>query len=64
MTKPPIKPAVSSTLGVGERVVRKSNAEGGTVVEANGNIKVKWDKGSTSYYRRGDQGNVRKAPGT
>jgi hypothetical protein len=50
----------SSTLQVGERVVRKSSVERGTVVEVDGKVKVKWDKGSTSYYRRGEQGNVRR----
>lgn len=49
----------SRTLQLGQRIVRKESTEGGTVVEANGSsIKVKWDRGATSYYRRGMQGNV------
>lgn len=54
----------TSILEVGERVVTKDTAEGGTVVEANTReIKVKWDHGRTSYYRRGRDGNVCHAPG-
>ena len=54
--------SASFTLQAGERVMRKTDVEGGTVVEANGLVKVKWDKGSTSCYRRGDRGNVQEPP--
>ena len=45
---------------VGQRVTRSVGAGGdlGTVVEMNGNIKVKWDRGATSYFRPGDRANV------
>ena len=33
--------------------------ECGTVTEADGQIKVKWDGGQTSYFRRDEQANVR-----
>jgi hypothetical protein len=42
----------------GQRVLRKSTDELGTVVETNGSIKVKWDSGRTSYFRHGEPGNV------
>jgi hypothetical protein len=55
--------SATNTLEIGERVVSKDTAEGGTVVEANDReIKVKWDRGGTSYYRRGRAGNVLHAP--
>ncbi|MGB3899491.1 MAG: hypothetical protein WA973_13155 [Mesorhizobium sp.] len=55
--------SASNTLEIGQRVVTKDTAEGGTVVEANKHqIKVKWDRGRTSYYRRGRDGNIRHAP--
>jgi hypothetical protein len=44
---------------IGNRVSRQDTDELGTVVAANGNIKVKWDGGRTSYFRRGEQANVR-----
>lgn len=50
----------SGTLQVGQRVSRKDSEEQGTVVEADGQIKVNWDSGQTSYFRRGRQGNVRR----
>lgn len=40
----------------GQRVSRKDSEELGTVLEANGEIKVKWDGGRTSYFRRGKSG--------
>jgi hypothetical protein len=50
-------------LQLGQRVIRKDSPEGGTVVETTGTqIKVKWDRGRTSYYRRGAEGNVLAAP--
>jgi hypothetical protein len=35
----------------GQRVERKDTDESGTVTKANGEVKVKWDGGKTSYYR-------------
>lgn len=40
-----------ATWQVGQRVCRKSTEELGTVIRVNGSIKVKWDRGSTSYFR-------------
>jgi len=37
---------------VGQRVARTDSDHSGTIVEADGEIKVKWDDGRTSYYRR------------
>lgn len=34
----------------GDRVARTDTHEFGTVIEATGLIKVKWDSGRTSYY--------------
>src|SRR4051794_16283906 len=48
MTKP--HPGVDAAkLRAGQRVVRKTTDELGTVIEANDEIKVKWDGGRTSY---------------
>jgi hypothetical protein len=47
---------------VGQRVARKDSDELGAVVEADrGVVKVKWDRGKTSYYRPGEPGNVKRA---
>ena len=43
---------------VGQRVSRKDSDELGAIVEVDGEIKVKWDSGRTSYYRRSVQANV------
>ena len=43
---------------VGQRVARKDTRECGTVTETDGNVKVKWDGGRTSYFRHGDTANV------
>jgi len=43
----------------GRRVSRKDSAERGTVVEVNPEIKVKWDGGRTSYFRRDKPANVK-----
>jgi len=48
----------SATLQVGQRVTRKDSPLQGTVVEADGNVKVRWDNGRTSYFKRGMRGNV------
>jgi hypothetical protein len=42
----------------GQRVSRIDTEELGTVVEADGEIKVKWDGGRTSYFRRDKPANV------
>jgi hypothetical protein len=55
MTEPT---ANRSTWRAGQRVVRKDTEELGTVVETDGTIKVKWDGGSTSYFRHGIPGNI------
>ena len=47
-----------STWRVGQRVARKDTRECGTVIEVDGNVKVKWDGGRTSYFRHGDKANV------
>ena len=46
----------------GRRVSRKDTGELGIIVEANGKIKVRWDGGRTSYFRRNMPGNVRLKP--
>lgn len=57
------KSPVSSTAQVGDRVMKELGNEGGTVIDdANSQIKVKWDKGSTSYFKRGAKGNIRQPP--
>ncbi len=47
---------------VGRRVCRPDGQDRGTIVEANGVIKVKWDSGRTSYFERGKQSNVLLEP--
>jgi hypothetical protein len=57
---------VRSRWPVGTRVKRKHTDQQGTVVEqGGGSTKVKWDDGKTSYYRRGELGDVEreKPPG-
>lgn len=44
---------------VGVRVARVDSNEGGTIMEADGAIKVRWDSGRTSYYRRKVPANIR-----
>jgi hypothetical protein len=43
---------------VGQRVTRRDTEEQGTIAAANGQIKVKWDGGRTSYYDRITPANV------
>jgi hypothetical protein len=43
----------------GQRVSREDSNELGTIVEADGDIKVKWDSGRTSYFRRDAPSNVK-----
>jgi hypothetical protein len=51
-----------SNWKVGQRVARKDGNELGTVVEVClGVVKVRWDRGSTSYYLPGEIGNVKLA---
>ncbi len=63
MIEPP-KPITASraTWPVGMRVSRKDTGELGTVVDHDGDIKVKWDDGRTSYFRHGQQANVQLKP--
>jgi hypothetical protein len=51
-----------ATWRVGQRVSRNNTDELGTVVKINGSIKVKWDGGSTSYFRHGIPGNIQLKP--
>jgi hypothetical protein len=44
---------------VGQRVRREDSQELGTIVEANEQIKVKWDNGQTSYFDRSSPSNVK-----
>jgi hypothetical protein len=37
---------------LGRRLSRNDSGEQGTVIEADRSIKVKWDGGGTSYFRR------------
>jgi hypothetical protein len=55
-------PVSATLLRVGQRGCRKDSETEGTVVEADGEIKVNWDDGSTSYFKRGMTGNVRVKP--
>jgi hypothetical protein len=53
-----LKQLPTKMLQTGQRVSRKDTDELGTVVEADGHIKIKWDGGETSYFRRGKAANV------
>jgi hypothetical protein len=44
---------------VGQRVCREESQELGTIVEADHQIKVKWDNGQTSYFDRDQPANVK-----
>jgi hypothetical protein len=45
---------------VGQRVCRESDEqELGTIIQADGEIKVKWDRGGTSYFTREQSSNVK-----
>jgi hypothetical protein len=48
----------------GQRVIRMDSSEQGTVTEADGHVKVLWDRGRTSYYDRGVPSNVELVPST
>jgi hypothetical protein len=44
----------------GQRVARKGRDDLGTIAEIDrGVVKVKWDRGQTSYYQPGESGNVK-----
>ena len=49
----------AATLQAGQRVSRKTTGELGMVIEADGEVKVKWDRGGTSYFRRNKSADVR-----
>jgi hypothetical protein len=49
----------AARLYAGQRVSRKGTDEQGTVVRANGLVKVKWDGGRNSYFSRTQKANVR-----
>jgi hypothetical protein len=53
-----IPTASRATWQVGQRVSRKDSGELGTVTEHDGQIKVNWDGGRTSYFRHGQAANV------
>ena len=46
---------------IGQRVCREDSQELGTIVEADHQIKVKWDGGGTSYFERDKPSNVKLA---
>jgi hypothetical protein len=51
-----------SAWRVGQRVARKVSDELGVIVEVDrGVVKVKWDRGKTSYFRPEALGNVKLA---
>lgn len=61
MTKKPM-PSPSPAWRAGQRVARiQDHGDQGTIVEANGKIKVRWDSGRTSYFRRNKPANVQIA---
>jgi hypothetical protein len=47
---------------IGQRVARPNSNELGTVVQTDGMIKVKWDDGSTSYFRHKNKSDIKAAP--
>jgi hypothetical protein len=49
---------VSARWRVGLRVTRVNPEAIGTVVEVNGQLKVKWDTGATSYYSLDQSPNI------
>ena len=44
---------------VGQRVCREDSQELGTIIEADHQIKVRWDNGQTSYFERDQTSNVK-----
>ena len=52
------KPGPSAEWKVGQRVARMDRDERGTIIEADGQIKVKWENGQTSYFDRDKPSNV------
>jgi len=60
MTKPETERNwIPASWHAGVRVTRVGSEESGTIVEADGAIKVRWDSGRTSYYRRKVPANIR-----
>ncbi|VIO71468.1 hypothetical protein CI1B_36520 [Bradyrhizobium ivorense] len=55
-------PADRSAWHIGQRVSCKNHDELGIVVEVNGQVKVRWDGGRTSYFSHDDKANVEIAP--
>jgi len=55
----PTPTADRDTWRIGQRVSRIDSEDLGTVVQTNGSIKVKWDAGSTSYFRHGEPANIK-----
>ena len=43
----------------GARVAREDSDETGTIVEADGEVEVRWDSGRISYFRRKAAANIR-----
>ena len=54
-----VDPKAPARWRTGQRVCRITTEERGTIVEADGKIKVQWDGGRTSYFRRGKPANVK-----
>jgi hypothetical protein len=47
---------------VGVRVSRGDGSASGTIIEADGELKIRWDSGRTSYYRRKVPTDIRAIP--
>ena len=54
----PILPTDTSAWAVGRRVSRPDGKDKGTIVGDGDQIKVAWDSGRASYFRRGKASNV------
>jgi hypothetical protein len=52
-------PKPPSDLRIGQRVCRTDSDELGTVIDVDGDIKVKWDSGQTSYFRCDKPANIK-----
>ncbi len=60
MTEKPL-PGHSKTAWLpGQRVSRTDTDDLGTVIESDGDIKVKWDNGQTSYFERHMPSNLKR----
>ncbi len=58
----PVLPRETPAWTVGRRVSRPDGKDSGMIVEAGDQIKVAWNSGRTSYFRRGKQSNVLLEP--